>query len=671
MNKQVIQKTSILSFFLFLVLFLNYLVYPVWLVFESIQARVLCFLSFALVTLLAVVLFRKWNSQADMKKENPSSGDWKVWLILFIALFLSQALLLAKPLTYPGDEDYHIGRAAYLYVPIEKVMGSVFGSLYPGLGGPLLILIMAVCIWVKRRYKLDSKKIAEFVHAHFWKIIIWGLLLASFSFGVVNNLLEKIIALQHPGSSYVPNLWILIRYTPLPAYLFLTSLFFFGYHLFFIRLSLLILVSLTAFFLFKTLQFISGRRDAAWFGALAYIFLPSVFYYSSIAFIDPSLDFFMMASVYFFLRYLKEKKSQYTFYISLLMITGFFFKDFIIILYGLFLVFLGLDYVLHYKSRKQEMGGWILSFFTEHRFFFLNFIIFLLAVLPWILIARSEGVYYYDLHILNVFSTFTVKMFSYLIPAFTGLFFFLFLAGLVYYAVRGRQAYCFIIVWFLGFFCFHAMHIIWNKDIYRYSLHYTPPALILGVLFLYKWVPSKSKGFTKVLPWILILFLASSTLFAAHRNANDRYVPFDDGYQMLAKKMQPSDKALLIGMRSVTYMAKYGLNWDNFIFFDFSNYSKPVGKQSVDRIYNLSISENITYILSSDDHPAYGLLLFEKESYIWGNENPYLKEEFVTELVHNRDPRFCLLDVASSGVNKVYLFRVVKQGEYLKGCLQT
>ncbi|MEK6962866.1 MAG: glycosyltransferase family 39 protein [Nanoarchaeota archaeon] len=656
------QKVGLLSFFLFLVLFLNYLVYPVWLVFNGFKARIICFFLFTVIILISVLLFKKWNGKtAKSFQEGKPSGDLKVWFVLFIILFLSQAILLAKPLTYPGDEDYHIGRAAYLYKPIEKVMGAALGPLSPVVGYVLFFIMILGFIFAKCRWK----SVVVFVQAHLWKIVMGGILLSFLFFWGVNHLLDKIVALQHPGSSYVPNLWILIRYTPLPAYLFLASLFFFGYQLFFIRLGLLVLVSFTAFFLFKTIHLLTGRRDAAWFGSLAYFFLPSVFYYSSIAFIDPALDLFMMASVYFFLRYLKNRRSMYASYLMLLMVTGFFFKDFIIILYGLFLVFLGLDYLFHSKL-SNGVWKWLCGFFVEHKGFLLNFIIFLLAVLPWILTAKMEGVYYYDLHVLDVFSMFTVKMFSYLIPAFTGIFFFLFVAGLVYYAIKGRQAHRFVILWFVGFFCFHAMHIIWNKDIHRYSLHYTLPALILGVLFLYKWV--SNKGFVKVLPWLLLMILAGSTLFAAYRNAEDRYVPFDDAYQMLSGRMQKQDKVILVGMRSVTYMAKYDLNWDNILFFEFSSESKPVENQSVDRLYNFSLKQNMTYILTSDDHPAYGLLLFEKEPYIWGDEAPYLKEEFIRQLVHVKDPRFCLLEVASQGINQVYLFRVTRPNESLKGC---
>ncbi|HLD05086.1 MAG TPA: glycosyltransferase family 39 protein [Candidatus Nanoarchaeia archaeon] len=668
MIKDTWQKASLLSFLLFIVLFLNYLLYPVWLVFEGVKMRILYFLILAAVIIVSVFLFRKLSFKS-MGGLGKSVGSFKVWAILFGVLFLSQAILLTKPLTYPGDEDYHIGRAAYLYKPIENGMKGIFGSLYPAWGALLFLAVVAGLLALKHSYKLDVQKIGELVHAHFWKIIISSFVLASFFFGTVNYLLDRILALQHPGSSYVPNFWILIRYTPMPAYLFTGSLLFFGYKLFFIRLSLLVLVSLTAFFLFKTIQFISGRRDAAWFGGLAYLFLPNVFYYSGIAFIDPALDLFMMASAYFFLRYLKERKQMYVPYILLFMVTGFFFKDFIVVLYGLFLVFLGLSHLFKYK--KGKMGKkWILNFFVEHKFFLLNFIIFLLAVLPWIFTAKSEGVYYYDLHVSNIFSSFTVKMFWHMIPEFTVLFFFLFVAGLLYFLFKGKQVHRFIIFWFIGFFCFHAMHIIWNKDIHRYSLHYTLPALILGVLFLYEWVSHKKYTCLKALPWVLVIFLVGSTLFAAHRNADDRYVPFDGAYQMLAERMENPDKAILVGMRSVTYMAKYGLNWDNVLFFDFSNESKPVESQSVDRLYNISLSENITYILTSDDHPAYGLRLFEKESFIWGNEPLYLNEAFIHDLVHVKDPRFCLLGITSHGVNQVYLFRIVRSGEHLKGCLQ-
>ena len=152
MNK----RTALLgSLLLFAILVTIYLVYPIWLAFPSASSQLAYYAAALVVVVSSFFCFEKLALKTSAPKEK---SDFRVWLAIFAILLLTHSWAMSMPLAYPGDEDYHLGRAAYLFKPLENVLKD---QGLPWLGCLAFLVLIALTVWLV----LSWKKISPLLYA--------------------------------------------------------------------------------------------------------------------------------------------------------------------------------------------------------------------------------------------------------------------------------------------------------------------------------------------------------------------------------------------------------------------------------------------------------------------------------------------------------------------------
>ena len=647
MNK----RTAVLaSLLLFTILVIIYLVYPIWLAFPSTSGKLVYYLLALLVALLSFYGFERLALKASKNTPKEKSEFW-VWLVFFGILLLTHSWAMSMPLTYPGDEDYHFGRAAYLLKPIENVL-KAHGLLWFGCLALLALLMLAG--W----FVFKWKKVAEFLHRNNRKVVVLIVLVALLFTLILHLKLSAIVKSQFPASEYQPGFDVLVRYPPLSAILYALTLLFFGYKLYFLRLVQVLFFSLGAFYLYKLLKLLTNREEPAWFGALLYAFVPAAFHYAHMGFLDGGQTFFEIAAAFYFVKYFKTRNVFYAIPFTILVVAGVLLKEFVILLIPLSLIYLVSIHMFEKKSCSWET---IMDFFKVHKTFLLFSALAVFAVLPYFVTTNLLGAYNIYGTIVDpalIFGPYSHIMVKGFLVEFPHLLTVLFLLGLVYVLLTKRSDYSFVSFWFLFFFLFHASHMYGPElDVHRYSLHYTASVAALIAIVSFKLI--ERRAWAKYLPWALLMFIMSTTLYAAYSNIDDRYLPYDEAYADLSQLLQSGEKALALGAWSSYYRAKYDIDPNRLLPFEvISDRWDPVETQSLDRLYQQAKEEKVRFILSVDDLPAYVTNLFWPNKFTWGNENAMLNRVLIQELNKGVDQRFKPLRSFSHGVNRLTLFQV-------------
>ena len=131
----------------------------------------------------------------------------------------------------------------------------------------------------------------------------------------------------------------LIRYGPIGT-IFNLIISLIGFQeLFFIRLLQLFFSFCSAIILYHIAQFYINKKSAA-FASVLFLVLPSVFYFGNIAFMESGVIFFTLLSIYFFLVWYQQRNIDYLLYYFATLFFGFFYKDTILFIFIISLLFL-------------------------------------------------------------------------------------------------------------------------------------------------------------------------------------------------------------------------------------------------------------------------------------------------------------------------------------------
>ncbi len=641
------QRAGWVSLGFFMILVLNYWVYPGWLAYP-IGDRFVYYVGAVAVSLISLYFLYKLSCKAyRSEKEQENKKDlFKVWLVLIGILILTHAWALSKPMVYPGDEDYFLGRGAYLYKSVEGLK-----SQFPGFGVTsfFILLLLGVCLFRKRQPLMD------WVVKHKWKIVgflgIMGIVVTY----LIHVNVGSIVAATYAGTDYRPDFFILVEYPPISAYLYTASFFFFGYNLFAQRLVELLFFSGALLYLYRIIKLLTGNELAAWFGPLLLAFLPAGFYYANTGFLDNALLLFEFAPAYYLINYLKTHKNSNAVAFCLVVVIGIFFKDIVNLMVPLCLTYLA----LYHLAKKRELTIRVVkSFFVEHGTFIWLALLSLFATGVWAFTQVWLQAGNHEFHIAWIWGEYASIMIKGLLVEFPYGLITVFGLGVVYALWSRRADLLFLPVWFLFFFLLFASHMgSANLDVYRYSLHYSGPIVILITIFLF-WLVDKVRGLYW-LPWLGLALVMTTTLVACYEKIDDRYLPYDPAYAKLSVLMKGGDKVFALGSWSVYYQAKYGLDRNRLLTYDImSDRWIPREGQSLDRLYKQAKEEGVRYILAVDDQPAYVINLFKPSSFTWGNEIPRLNPQLVRDLNANQDVRFKLLDRFHYSVNRLSIFEI-------------
>ncbi|MFA5175703.1 MAG: glycosyltransferase family 39 protein [Candidatus Nanoarchaeia archaeon] len=488
------------------------------------------------------------------------------WIFVIISI-LVHIYAMTFPLATLEDESFHVERAIYSTQILDLINPLV-----------LTFLILLSIGFLFLLYKLYSKKVNYFLLVLIPIAIIYYFLINYFAIR---------FSTAQFGSLDLNNFSWLVRYGSIGTVVYTLQLFVFGYKEWAMRLFPLIFSVLASFMMYK-LVLLYKNENWALFSAISLLFMPGFFYFVNISQPTTGVIFFTLTSLYFLLKYVKQKEQKHLIYMTLFLILGFQYKETFFLIYGIIFSYLIYLYLIKEKD---------INFKKILKYIFLS----LIPLILWLIVQMrfnanpsASRIFFLD----SSLFTFT-NFFRYIIhlPEQVTLpltiLFLISLPFISYNIFKKRDQLSFIfLVYFLIHFVFFTKDNLRNfMVVYRYGADLIPPVAYLSFFFLEKF---DKKEIIRFLSYGLVLFLLVSSCFLTYNHWEKRFIPMDGTFSYI-KENVPEDAKILKTMAPNPYkfyMGKYELKQE-FKHEVWKNSSE----QNITNLYSFMKNNNYTYFI--------------------------------------------------------------------------
>ena len=661
--------------------FLVFVYYPYWLIETDFNTRISIFsIALVLVSIATFTINKYLKKNLDVKEDDiikeKSVFKWNKVLILLIGLaVILQIYALTFPILTQSDESTHVLRGVYIYEPINKILSNI------GIPTQLfswIVLIIGTFLFLKLK---DSQKLKEFIPKHKAALIIFAIMISGIYFFLLSKFADNYVLSQF-GSFEVKYFDWLMWYGILAAIFSSIPLFLFGINEIAARMPPIILYALSGIFLFKLVNLYRTKKEAI-ISVAFLLFFPIYFYWGHVAELPTGEVFFVIASMYYLLKYEKSKQMDDLLIISFLMGAAFTYKENCLYIFIIFNIFWFIKHFLH-LGIKDWLD--IKNFFEKNKNYIIASIISLVAIIPHLIMMNI-----YRARPLNItpsnwldFSkaTFYLRILPQQITlAFTIIFAFAFLYCVYKILKKENDLYLIPLIWF------SVIYISWTSELYighiRFTIPFLPAIAIMCTLFIGDII---KKDKIKNLLFIgLAFYLIFTSVFLTYHNWRDRYPPMDEMFSYIRDNVS-EDARILRTMAPNPYrfyIAKYDLPQ----YFEHNVWTEPddakerstttitappqpttADKQTVENLYRFSVENNFTYVLFISPQIAFDTYYeingtwYQTHDFIDSNKPwvTYVNKDVVLQLENMTSDKFILEKQFISGRNKIFLSKVNK-----------
>ena len=648
-----------------LLIFLNYILIPSWLLIKDIKFRILYFAGLILLLIFSALFLKYLLKKTEIKTFEKTEKTFKLkFLIISLFVFLSQILLIFQPITFT-DEIAYVSEGMYPFTILNNISNTFLGFSIVILSYILLIILFLIFLMSK---KIDFKKYLEKKKFIFFTLVT--LTAASIIiFILINSYLEIFISKAFTSKYLDSKLsWLTggvrIIYYALPT-------LFLNLNEFSFRITSILMYIASGYFFIKLLQLLRIRRSI-FYALLIFFFIPAFSYFANLALGTAELIFFVVSISYFLIRYEEHKDQNSLFCFILLSVLMIFFdKKANAFIFGL-LIYYGLKLVIINRFNIKE-------FLRQNKIILYSLLFIIILTMPQNLI-RSEQFYQTSLNELNPYinqeNTF-LNLGNWLSPFQSTRILFnlsnqitipllilsIFSALIVLYSVLVRKNYqlLLLISIFLGYYIF------FTSLIYNGSPRYTVPMLFIFPLFYIYSIKKISitkpnlnrllNGFTLILTIFMIIF----TLFLAYHNYQDRYLPVDQLFSYIKQEL-PKEKFLKTMAPSSYnfYIIKNKLDFNNF---DPTIWEKAEN-QTFDNLYGYMLRNNITYVILPLPNPSYDSF-YQRGYTTWLDLSNYkdltafqiLNHSLVNDIYNDESNKFKKIKEFTLGKNVMFIVK--------------
>ncbi len=629
--------------------FACYVVFPAWYVPEGMAARG-AVLAFFLVYFTAnSILVLRWvrrdvEAAGDVPRAVSCPGPARE-RVLLLALAAVAIALHAYPMTLPiltrTDAHYH----AAVALPILKAADGAARSLL-GLGvRPLawVLLFAAALVVLGRRLAYRQRGTPALSGRARWPLGVAAAVAAvcccAAYFAVISR--SGVVEGLGPASRH------LFRYPPLGKMLTLVPVTLLGASEVSVRLLQLLFTLLAAVLSYRLVRLYRSERTACAAFAL-WLFVPVIFYYAHNSVLAAGVLFFAVAANFYFLRHLKEGRTEDLAIACLVAGAAFLYKRLLGCLPVMFWAYLVL---LHWRGAgrgrmREELGLYLRWSWVA-----------VAPVLPWLVLGSRYTYRNYDLDPGRLASASAWLEGVRLVPQAVTLGAAVLIGVSVVYALwRRRDSFTWaMVIWFLVYY-FLISPSGGGGGYVRHSLIFYPPLIYLGAQML---ADAGGAGRSRIariaVPAAAVVYLAaasvclkpapaSSPYTGAYVDAGSRYVPYDAALLYVRDRL-PRGSRVLATMAcepSHFYLMMYGMEED--VVWYRKKWAEPED-QTLDNLREFCEREGYEYVLFP-----------RGREWLWD----FVNEDVVEELIEGADPGFEPVATFRSGRNLIGLWKVIK-----------
>lgn len=615
-----------------LVWLISYIIYPAWHIPGNEAGRLV--LSTGLLGWFVIgsfILRRNLTTLSD--GHSPLKVEFPYYLIpvwiVFIALQIYPMAFL--PITTGGDEHYH----AYIAIPpimaISDFLKDARLSFRIIAWGVTLLLFLSIIMAKRLTFANKFRRIFQVTSVFLLLIFVWKLTHSHF--------LDKAIYYEH-----------IYRFPPFGKMASFLVYSFFGVGEYQSRIPSLIFCILTSFFIYR-LVYLYRNKTVGYAASILFLFIPLVFYYARLAYLDMGGAFFMTLSFYYFLKFKKSGVSLGLYWSSLWGSVGFLYRRPVLMAVILIAFFYFLE-VLKDKDKKRFYLG------------IKAYSISLFLILPWFILCNLFSTKYpYDLK--NWLSLSKISHQFIKIPSHATLMVFLLFVVAVIYGLIKKRDY---LTWsclglYGGWYVFIAS--TWAYFVDRYMVGtYVPISIIIAQFIddnlrhpFIKCGIISFIGAYLAMNCILIPTQLVNSEYCVKTDSETGYLPYDEAFRYVAKNLPPGSKivATMVCEPSHFYACLYGIdmnriyrrNWVGDIEEDKGLFQQNWSSegQNMDNLYQFCMKFGYDYVM----FPRGGKWL------LWS-----VDEQLVEVLAREEDNRFILIKKFKRGKNEIILLRVEK-----------
>ena len=559
------------------------------------------------------------------------------FLILSIPAIILHCYAITFPLLSRGDEACHVHRGFTSYcegilmmhamapsVPIDSIL-LVFRLL-------VFILLGISFVWLISPERIPTKLIKiqheclKIISSKFTKkniaICLLSLVLTLYAYFFVVHFYGGVIL----SGAYGPP----VRFNSLSAILYFIEALLFGYNEAGIRLHSVLFTLLSAFYVFRLTMLYRNERTSL-FAALIFFYLPGFFHFGNLAYLTTGVVFFVVASAFYFMNYIKNEEFNSLVLVALFISAGFLYKNNVLLMIPLIWVYLLL------------LNGKSLSKFRNKASEYLKLTwMVLIPAIPWVYVANQYRWRNFEFTPSNWTNLDLATAYFSLLPSLvTSLIFILFVLGIVYVICKKRDALSlFLLVWFCMFYAF------FTSDAYipfgRFVVPFLPVVAIVVAQFIDAMQNKLQIRKTRNIVFIVIvIYLIISTSMFTYQEFNSKYVPNDEAFQYIQQYV-PSGSRILTPMQCdpyYFYLCKYGLH--DKITIEKTSEENPL--QDINQLHMYCTDIDIDYLLTTS----------------WPFPIGHIDRKLLEDLMASKyGDNFALEKTFTLGENKMMLFKV-------------
>ena len=625
------------------------IIYPMWYIPKSLNDRFLFFTFLIIYFSINLLIIHKWlRARLSQFEFSPKINlhdilQRKNTILIFIILSAPAVILHCYAITFPlltrGDEGFHVARGFIPYcegismmhalapsVPIDSIL-LVFRLLFfmvLGIGFVWLISperIPTKLIKIQHECKkiispkLNKKNIA---------ICFLLLLFALYAYFFVLNFY---------GSELIERGYeTLVRFNSLSAIVYFIEALLFGYNEAGIRLHSVLFSLLSAFYVFRLTMLYRNERTSL-FAALILLYLPAFFHYGNLAYLDTGVVFFVVASSFYFMNYIKNEEFGSLVLAALFISTGFLYKNNVLLMIPIIWVFLVFSNINTLSKLLNKASEYLKLTWMS-----------LIPAIPWMYVANQCRWRNFEFTPSNwIHIDLATAYFSLLPSLVTSLIFILFVMGIVYVIWKKRDGLTlFMVIWFCVFYAF------FTSDTPEYIPHgrFVVPFLPVVAIVVAQFIDAIQNKLRIRKPGnivfiVIVVYLIISTSMFTYQEFNSKYVPNDEAFQYIQQYVPSGSKILAhYGTPYYFYIAKYDLR-DKIDIKSLGYKEKP--ESDLNQLHTYCIDNDFDYLLTTS----------------WPFTSYSISRALLEDLMALKyGDKFVLEKTFILGENKIMLFRV-------------
>ncbi len=609
-------------FFLEWIFFL--IIYPVW--FYTVNFSEL-FIQFSLLLLYILIniifvnsifknnlrdqevvfSFRRILGKNNSFIKNIFSEKDSILIIVFSVPAIILHLYAASfPIQTGGDEAWHVIRGMLLFEAFSSMI-AMFSTFFNNVF-IIILIVLLIIVFLSRTNKMFD----VFLKIDNRYLVFFSILLSFIYFYAI----LAVAPLLFSETELFLGHQTLIRHNPLGAVIISLELTIFGFNEIAVRLHSIIFTLLTSYFVYRVTRLYRTKKTALLAGLIT-LYIPIIFYFGNVAYLDSGVTFFFTTASFYYLRYFKNRNFNDLILTGFIASLGFLYKDIMII----FLAVIGLFFISNIRKHLD------LKIDLKNHFYLMWII--LIVALPWTIYMSLFREFKYEFIFTNILNPEVLIHWIRLLPSLiTEPLFILFVLGFFYLIFKKKDSLSyFLLIWFLVFYLFPLMeNIAFTKILEsrwnflnsgaggRAILPLMPVVAIIIAIFVEDFRKKTNIRFTYV-STIFFLYLSlftfnftqdsltwksngsyltpkyySSTITPYHS-----YLPYDDIFFYFQQNIGSDAKIVtpISNEPSGFYLKKYDLN--NRILLEKINLK--TSEYATDFLFDYCINNNVGYAL--------------------------------------------------------------------------